>query len=59
MELMYISYKLNVVNAGSASCRNSDYPENGIKIELRLGFYVDYNGDHGSWIYKHWSFVLP
>lgn len=25
-----------------------------MKGELRLGIYVDFDGDHGSWVYKHW-----
>lgn len=54
------SYKVDVASRSTAGCRNSDCPDNGVKIqkgELRLGFLVPYDGEHSSWRYKHWKCI--
>jgi hypothetical protein len=51
------SYKVDVATRGTAACRNSDCPEGATKIakgELRLGISVPFDGEHESWVYKHW-----
>jgi hypothetical protein len=58
MTLAYsCSYKVDIATRGTASCRKSDCPMGAVKIvkgELRLGISVPYDGDHSSWVYKHW-----
>jgi hypothetical protein len=51
------SYKVDIATRGTASCRKSDCPAGAVKIakgELRLGIRVPFDGEHESWVYKHW-----
>ncbi|OAL45666.1 glucocorticoid receptor-like (DNA-binding domain) [Pyrenochaeta sp. DS3sAY3a] len=50
-------YKADVA-VRAAACRGPACGSQGIKIakgELRLGILVPFDGDHGSWMYKHWK----
>lgn len=51
-----VGYKVDVAKR-SAGCRNSTCREDDMKIvkgELRLGITRDWDGDHITWVYKHW-----
>ncbi|KAH7412269.1 hypothetical protein DE146DRAFT_751396 [Phaeosphaeria sp. MPI-PUGE-AT-0046c] len=53
-------YKVDVATRGTASCRKSDCPMGAVKIakgELRLGISVSYDGEHESFVYKHWACI--
>ena len=52
-----LSYKVEVSPSARAGCRASACKEQGTKIakgELRLGILRDFDGDHNSFVYKHW-----
>jgi len=49
---------VDVASRGTAGCRYADCPGGGAKIakgELRLGICVPFDGEHSSWVYKHWK----
>ncbi|KAF1848830.1 zf-PARP-domain-containing protein, partial [Cucurbitaria berberidis CBS 394.84] len=46
----------------AAACRGADCLSKGIKVtkgELRFGISVPFDGEHGSWVYKHWKCMSP
>ncbi|KAF2133702.1 zf-PARP-domain-containing protein [Dothidotthia symphoricarpi CBS 119687] len=50
-------YKVDVARR-AAGCRGSVCQTTGVKIlkgELRLGISIPYDGEHESWVYKHWK----
>lgn len=51
------AYKVEAASTGRAGCHAAACKDNGTKIlkgELRIGFLVDFDGEHMSWLYKHW-----
>lgn len=59
-------YKVEAASTGRAGCRAPTCKDNSIKIlkgELRVGFLIDFDGEHMTWQYKHWyvlrySFII-
>jgi hypothetical protein len=52
-----VDYKVETTATGRAVCRHAACKEQGIKIlkgELRLGIATEFQGEHLSWMYKHW-----
>ncbi|KAH7082651.1 hypothetical protein BKA63DRAFT_394085, partial [Paraphoma chrysanthemicola] len=50
-------YKVDIAKRATG-CRNAQCPSEGSKIlkgEVRLGICVPFDGDHSSWLYKHWK----
>jgi hypothetical protein len=42
----------------AAGCRASGCGNKVVRGELRVGFLRSFDGDHSSWVYKHWYVVL-
>ena len=49
-----VAYKVELASTGRAGCRKDGCPTKILKGELRVGFLVDFDGEHQSWKYKHW-----
>ena len=49
-----VDYKVELALSGRAGCRHSTCPDKIKKGELRLGFLVEFQGEHCSWMFKHW-----
>ncbi|KAJ4318097.1 hypothetical protein N0V94_004622 [Neodidymelliopsis sp. IMI 364377] len=44
----------------AAACRGSECLNKGTKVvkgELRVGFLRSFDGEHSSWVYKHWNCI--
>jgi len=55
-----VGYKVEKTTRGSAGCRNDVCKGQGIKIlkgELRLGIATMWDGEHMTWVYKHWYVI--
>lgn len=52
-----VSYKVDVSPSARARCRGKACAQQGTKIakgELRLGILRMFDGEHESYVYKHW-----
>jgi hypothetical protein len=39
----------------AAGCRASECSNKVVKSELRVGFLKPFDGEHSTWVYKHWA----
>ncbi|KAF2998242.1 hypothetical protein E8E13_005936 [Curvularia kusanoi] len=51
-----IGYKIDMPTR-PAGCRANECSDKIVKGELRVGFLKPFDGDHATWVYKHWNCI--